>query len=365
MRCPYCGAETQSAKCEYCGSEMPQPQVQQQQPNINVTNNYYGSAPQNNANTNPNVNVGTCPKCGSPKIDFKRERIGTTSHSTSRKKAIGSGRKGQSVSHSSYRTIGLCKNCGFTWNPNVENSSVNSKSGAPIWLWILGWICIFPLPLTILMLRRKNMKPALKYGIIAAAWIIFLLIGICCGGSDSSSNSTNGSISTSQVTTEENALTTTTVTEEETDKSVDLSSIIEEKVNEYNSQGNEKLEYVEDFVPSDENSSHYRTEFRLNAWKDAVGKSYKLGDSIVDIVVTDYYYDLNFRVYSSCNLEQAEILVDGFAPLLDEELTVTELNDTVAKIEEGEDINGYSFGELDLLILDNFDGTYDFMLKYE
>ncbi len=54
------------------------------------------------------------------------------------------------------------------------------------WLWVLGWICIFPLPLTILLLRKKEMKPALKYGIIAAAWIVYLVIGIAGGSGDSS-----------------------------------------------------------------------------------------------------------------------------------------------------------------------------------
>ena len=45
------------------------------------------------------------------------------------------------------------------------------------WLWILGWICIFPLPLTILLLRKKNMNPAIKYGIIAVAWLVYFSIG--------------------------------------------------------------------------------------------------------------------------------------------------------------------------------------------
>lgn len=45
------------------------------------------------------------------------------------------------------------------------------------WVWVLGWLFIFPIPLTILMLRKKDMKPAIKYGIIAAAWIIYLAIG--------------------------------------------------------------------------------------------------------------------------------------------------------------------------------------------
>ena len=44
------------------------------------------------------------------------------------------------------------------------------------WLWVLGWIFCFPIPLTILMLRNKTMNPKVKYGIIAAGWIVYLLI---------------------------------------------------------------------------------------------------------------------------------------------------------------------------------------------
>ena len=42
------------------------------------------------------------------------------------------------------------------------------------WLWILGWIFIFPVPLTILMLRKKDMNPILRGVIIAAGWGIYL-----------------------------------------------------------------------------------------------------------------------------------------------------------------------------------------------
>lgn len=45
------------------------------------------------------------------------------------------------------------------------------------WLWVLGWLLIFPVPLTILMLRKKDMNPKLKYGIIVASWIVYLALG--------------------------------------------------------------------------------------------------------------------------------------------------------------------------------------------
>ena len=44
------------------------------------------------------------------------------------------------------------------------------------WLWVLGWIFIFPVPLTMLMLRNDKLDKWVRYGIITAAWIVYLLI---------------------------------------------------------------------------------------------------------------------------------------------------------------------------------------------
>ncbi len=51
------------------------------------------------------------------------------------------------------------------------------------WLWVLGWICIFPVLLTIIMLNKEDMSKKARYGIIAAGWILYLLIGLGGGGS--------------------------------------------------------------------------------------------------------------------------------------------------------------------------------------
>ena len=51
------------------------------------------------------------------------------------------------------------------------------KNKKIVW-WVLGWIFIFPIPLTIIISRNKKLKTGVKIGIIAVAWIVYLMIGI-------------------------------------------------------------------------------------------------------------------------------------------------------------------------------------------
>ena len=50
--------------------------------------------------------------------------------------------------------------------------------------WVLGWIFIFPIPRTIIIARNKKLKPLIKAGIIIAAWVLYLLIGIASGATN-------------------------------------------------------------------------------------------------------------------------------------------------------------------------------------
>ncbi len=167
MKCPGCGAEIGASKfCEFCGSQITL-EMQKEQEQLNKEG---------------------CPKCGSTNIQIKRENQGEVRSKNSK-----------TVLH---QTVAVCKDCGYTWYPNGKEKPRKT------WLWVLGWIFIFPLPLTLILLKKKDMKPALKYGIIAAAWIIYLLIGIC-GNADkqtevSKNNPTIPSIS-EQTKTEEQA----------------------------------------------------------------------------------------------------------------------------------------------------------------
>lgn len=364
MKCPSCGAETKEKVCEFCGSEMPQEKA-----NVNITNNYYGNASQQNADG------GKCPKCGSGKITFKREKVATATQSTTRKNTIGNGRKGQAVSQSAYRTIGLCQSCGYTWNPNSGSNS-SEKKGASMWLWVLGWICIFPIPLTILLLRKKEMKPALKYGIIAAAWIIYLIIGLSGNGESTENvNETPSQIESvqevqpveeSQQEITESMQEIETVDTEENEENVEsVDSYIDSIVENYNAQAFEQLVFVENFTPSDKSSSHYRTEFRLGAYEDAVGKSYLLGDKVVDLVASETMFgDINFRVYTiNTNLEQVVALIKGMSPLMDETLSTSDLDETITQVETKKTANGYYYGELGITLFGSDDKGYELMIK--
>ena len=143
MKCPYCGAEIVSGKfCESCGSQISYEMLKEQE----------------------QLNKAGCPKCGSTNIAFSRENQGEIR-----------GKNKKTIVH---RTVGYCKDCGATWYPSDDSAPVKKRK---TWLWVLGWLFIFPVPLTILMLRNKKLKPALRYGIIAVAWIIYLIIGL--GGS--------------------------------------------------------------------------------------------------------------------------------------------------------------------------------------
>ena len=138
MKCPYCGAEIVSGKfCEACGSQITVEMMKEQE----------------------QLNKSGCPKCGSSNVSFRRENQGEIR-----------GKKSKEIVH---KTVGVCKDCGYTWYP--EGGSEKKRK---TWLWVLGWIFIFPLPLTLILVKKKDMKPAVKYGIIAAAWVIYLLIGI-------------------------------------------------------------------------------------------------------------------------------------------------------------------------------------------
>ena len=244
----------------------------------------------------------------------------------------------------------------------VQQQTFNMNFGKPpkkrkTWLWVLGWIFIFPVPLTILMLRNQKLSKPVKIGIIVSAWIVYLIIGLAGGGSGDNKDSSNANTET---TTIEQPAYNSAANDSTAGSS---ESAIDSFIAEINKSEDISLEYVEDFIPSDKEGGHYRTEFRLNAWKDSTGKSYKYGDSTVDIILSSSG-EIQRIYMDGATLEQCENMIRYASSLLDSTATEADIQEAVDYIDEHKEANGYYYGKLGLLVLGHGDSGYEFMLKY-
>ena len=138
-------------------------------------------------------------------------------------------------------------------------------------------------------------------------------------------------------------------------------------VKEFNSNNKNSLEFVEDFVPSDKDSPHYRTEFRLMAYEEAIGKSYTYGNATVDIVIRkDYFEDVVMRIYmDSASLKQCIAMIKTASPIMDVSATTNEIQEAVEHIKENKEANGYYYAGLGLGLSGNDKNGYELMLKME
>lgn len=244
----------------------------------------------------------------------------------------------------------------------VQQQTFSMNFGKPpkkrkTWLWVLGWIFIFPVPLTILMLRNQKLSKPVKIGIIVAAWIVYLIIGLAGGGSGDNKDSSNANTET---TTIEQPAYNSAANDSTAGSS---ESAIDSFIAEINKSEDISLEYVENFIPSDKEGGHYRTEFRLNAWKDSTGKSYKYGDSTIDIILSSSG-EIQRIYMDGATLEQCENMIRYASSLLDSTATEADIQEAVDYIDEHKEANGYYYGKLGLLVLGHRDSGYEFMLKY-
>lgn len=136
-------------------------------------------------------------------------------------------------------------------------------------------------------------------------------------------------------------------------------------VDVFNASSEVTLVFAEDFTPSDKSNSHYRTEFRLSAYSDAIGKSYTFGETVVDIVGRQGWSGgITIRVYmDGATLDQCVEMVKYASPIMDPDIDSNELQKTINYIAENKDANGYYYADLGLVLLGNDTKGYEFMLK--
>ena len=231
---------------------------------------------------------------------------------------------------------------------NTQYKQKPPKKKRKTWLWVLGWICIFPLPLTILLLRKKDMKPVLKYGIIAAAWIIYLLIGFA-GGSGDTEKTANEPVSTPAVV--ESTETDSEDTQDNEEPTVTETESVEEP-DESNSD--DKTQDVQTIYPDNKNINNFIADFNqmypeYSLLADDLTKYYHHGREHDDQVKTtingvpviisgegfskkyniSVYWDNPTKGSADGNLEMFRMIMHVFAPDLTDEQIDIRWQDTI------------------------------------
>lgn len=341
MKCPNCGAETKSANyCEYCGSELPK-----NNPNINITNNYYGNV-NNSAETSSTG--GKCPMCNSTNIKFHRERTGSVGNTQSSRSVFTNNRSTNSINQNTYQTIGLCQNCGHTWNPAERSNSNQPKKKGCLW-WFLT-ILFFPVSLSVWFYKTDKVKLEKKWKalILVAFWIVMIVYS---NATSENPPATNTDSSTKTSTEKEDSTTPvpnetqnseqnkdtqadSETTESENAAVYDEFQVIDTFIEKYNATAATPMTEPVIIDINDKSSKYYRTEYRtLN---NALAKQCKIGNATIDIVsTTDFFSGPNIRIYlNTTSVEFAEEVFDTIVKLVYPEITDTELAEAHSKLRQ-------------------------------
>ena len=127
----------------------------------------------------------------------------------------------------------------------------------------------------------------------------------------------------------------------------------------------EQLVFAESFDPQDRDNGHYRVEFRLSAYNEAIGKSYLLVDKVVDLFAHETYLGgISFRVYTNdVSLEQVVNLIQGMSPIMDTTMSEADLQVTIEEVSTKKTANGYYYGELGIMLFGSDVKGYELMIK--
>lgn len=129
--------------------------------------------------------MATCPKCNGNNVKFHREPTGTSYHSCYRRTGvkdswvlpagIRNGRR--KISH---RTVGVCSDCGYTWEVAIESPGFNG------WKLLFILICIgaWPITLSVWFWRTTVFRIGKKwrFTILFVAWMALFAVALASEG---------------------------------------------------------------------------------------------------------------------------------------------------------------------------------------
>ena len=165
----------------------------------------------------------------------------------------------------------------------------------------------------------------------------------------------------------ENAILTPESSISEETATTDSSSVETEKIEktdgfieQYNQVAPTPITDISEVDVTDKESGHYRTEFRLSAFSDSYAKTGYIADSAIDIVSYGWL-DVDIRVYvTGVDLDRAKEVIKAASPVLDSDLTESDVQEVLDYLDEHKSANGYYYGKIGLL----YDGS-ELMLKVE
>lgn len=130
----------------------------------------------------------------------------------------------------------VCPYCGCVnrneYNRNIDTSNnvenIQNRKGR-LWLWIIGWIFLFPVPLSILITKSKKINKTAKIAFLMLIWIIFIAIGMKNNKSKSNSvNENAGNVRAFTTNEEEKSMgksVTTEMSEESSSTGIEVEAI--------------------------------------------------------------------------------------------------------------------------------------------
>lgn len=137
-----------------------------------------------------------------------------------------------------------------------------------------------------------------------------------------------------------------------TESIVGKKSMTDEFIEKFNAISPIQITDAVEIDVTDQDSGHYRTEFRLGAFENSISKTGKFGDFVIDVVNCGWQND-ELRIYvDGITGEQAVEIVKYAAPIMDPDVSDEELQDVMNYLNGTKDYHNGYFGNLCLTFND-------------